>query len=281
MPDFERHNRQAIDQLNQRGGRMLSLVDLLDAGTLDLDMAAALAYAASAGGSFLTAAGLGGVGKTTLMGAALAFLGPRTEIVTIEGPETLDRLAAQPTLKPTDPPQCLVVHEISAGDYFGYLWGADVARYFDLAVSPGRSLASNLHAETYGEAVAQLTGAPLGVSLRALGMIDILAFMAASRGKRRVTDLWITDGPAALYDDPRPGTHRAAWSWRGKEDRFDAVGPSAAASIAARRGGRSPESVAADLDRFRAFLASAQADGVTRMEALRDHALAQLLTSPS
>ena len=280
MPDFERANRQAIDRLNQRGGRMLSLVDLLDAGTLDLDMAAAMAYIAAAGGSFLTAAGPGGVGKTTLMGAALAFLAPGTEIVTIEGPETLKRLAAQPPLKPSDPPQCLVVHEIGSGDYYGYLWSADVARYFDLAVSPGRSLASNLHAETYAEAVAQLTGTPLGVSPRALGMIDVLAFMASSRGKRRVTELWITDGPVARYDDPRPGTHRPAWSWQAKDDRFVAVGPSVAERIAARRGGRTAQSVAADLGRFREFLARAQGEGVTRMEKLRERAVAELLTLP-
>lgn len=276
MPDFERHNQQAIDRLNQRGGRMLSLVDLLDAGTLDLDMAAVMAYTAAAGGSFLTAAGPGGVGKTTLMGAAMAFLAPGTEIVTIEGPETLERIAAQPTLRPTDPPQCLVVHEIGAGDYYGYLWGADVARSFDLAMAPGRSLASNLHAETYEQAVAQLAGAPLGVSPQALGWIDILAFMTSSHSKRRVTDLWISDGPVARYDDPRPGTHRAAWFWRATEDRFDALAPSAAESIAARRGGRAPETVAADLARFREFLARAQADGVCRMEDLRRRALAEL-----
>ena len=29
MDDLERHNRRAIDALNQRGGRMLSLIDLL------------------------------------------------------------------------------------------------------------------------------------------------------------------------------------------------------------------------------------------------------------
>ena len=278
MRDFERANQQAIDQLNQRGGRMLSLVDLLDAGTLDLDMAAIMAYTAAAGGSFLTAAGPGGVGKTTLMGAAMAFLAPGTELVAIEGPETLERLAAQPALRPADPPQCLVVHEIGAGEYYGYLWGSQVARYFDLAVAPGRSLASNLHAETYEQAVAQLTGSPLGVSLRALGWIDLLAFMASSRGKRRVTDLWITDGPVAQYDDPHPGTHRAAWSWRAKDDRFDALGPSAAEAIAARRVGRATESVAAGLARFRAFLARAQADGMCHMEKLRERALAELFS---
>jgi hypothetical protein len=45
--NFELHNLAAIDFLNQRGGRMLSLVDLMAAGTLSLDLAAATKHAPS------------------------------------------------------------------------------------------------------------------------------------------------------------------------------------------------------------------------------------------
>ena len=265
MTDFEQHNRGAIDSLNQRGGRMLSLVDLLAAGTLNLDMAAEMAYVAAGGGSFLTAAGPGGVGKTALMGAALGFLAPGTEIVTIEGRRTLEDLGPPP-----DHLQCLVAHEIGAGSYYGYLWGPAVARYFEVAMAPGRSLASNLHAETYEEAVAQLTYQPLGVSHEALGWVDLLAFMTARGGKRRVSALWDTDGQTG---------HAMAWRWRPVEDAFEPVVPSGAAErIARRRGGMTPEAVEADLARWRAFLAHAQADGVSRMEALRDRALDTLFS---
>jgi len=270
--DYELHNLRAIAALNQRGGRMLSLVDLLDAGTLNLDMAAEMAYVAAHGGSFLTAAGPGGVGKTTLMGATLAFLPPGTEIVTIEGPETLDRLAS----RPADRPQCLVVHEIGRGDYYAYLWGAAVARYFDLAMTPGRSLASNLHACTYEEARGQLMGELLGVSDRALGAVDLLAFMDARRGKRRVAAAWETAGNTASYRpaDP-PAGHRQAWRWLTQEDRFDEVRSTPAAeAIARRRGGIAPARVAGDLRRLRDFLAQAQAERVHRMEDLRGRALA-------
>jgi len=261
MPDFERHNLAAIDFLNQRGGRMLSLVDLLAAGTLNLDMAAELACVAAGGGSFLTAAGPGGVGKTTLMGAALAFLPPGTEIVAVKGPETLE------DLDPPSPdrPQCLVVHEIGSGAYYGYLWGPAVARYFEVATAPGRSLASNLHAETYEEAVAQLTFRPLGVSRESLARIDGLAFMTARGGKRRVSAVWGADGEAG---------HTLAWRWRPTEDQFEPVMPGAAAeSVARRRGGMTPDAVEAELARFRAFLAHAQADGISRLEELRERAL--------
>jgi hypothetical protein len=39
MPDniLERHNLAQINALNQRGGHMLSVVDLLEAGSIDLE----------------------------------------------------------------------------------------------------------------------------------------------------------------------------------------------------------------------------------------------------
>ena len=243
MRDFERANRRAIDLLNQRGGRMLSLVDLLDAGTVSMAMAAEMTQVAAEGGSFLTAAGPGGVGKTTLMGAMLAVLPPGTEIVTIEGPETIDRATR------AEHPQCLVVHEIGAGSYYGYLWGRAVGRYFEIGTGPGRRLASNLHAETYEEVVAQLTGLPLGVAREALGRVSLLAFMAAERGRRRVTAVWRADGR---------GGHRPAWQWR-PDDTFERTGPADPGA-----------------GRYEDFLARAQADGVRRIEDLRDRALAEL-----
>jgi energy-coupling factor transporter ATP-binding protein EcfA2 len=268
---FEGQNREAIRSLNQRGGRMLSLVDLLDAGTLNPEMAAEMIYVAVAGGSFLTAAGPGGTGKTTLMAAALAFLAPGTEIVTIEGPETLERLAAATP----GYPQCLVAHEIGPADFSGYLWGESVARYFDVAKEPGRFLASNLHAETHPAAKDQLLG--LGVSPRAFGWVSCLAFMAARGGRRRVTALWTTDGTLALsrLGEPVCG-HRQTWQWQPEDDRFERLAD-VAPLIASTRGGLTAATVQGDLDRYRDFLIAAQAGGVHRMEDLRRRALDTLL----
>ncbi len=249
MTDFERRNLREIDRLNQRGGRMLSLVDLLDAGTVNLDMAAEMAHVAAGGGSFLTAAGPGGVGKTTLMGALVALLAPGTEIVTIEGPDALERLPAPSP----ESPKCLMVHEIGGGHWYGYLWGPVVGRYFDAARAPGRSLASNLHAETYEEAVDQLVG--LDVSADALGAIDLVVFMAARRGKRRVTTVWQADGS---------GGHGCAWRWLPEDDRFD------------RLAGPPPAASEAELARYRDFLERALADGVFQMAKLRERARTDL-----
>jgi len=247
--DIERHNQREIDGLNQRGGRMLSLVDLLAAGTVSADLAAELAAAAAGGCSFLTAAGPGGVGKTTLMGAMLAFLPPGMRIVTIEGPGSL-RSAARSR---PGPPECLLVHEIGSGRYYGYLWGRAVAEYFDLAAATGRTLVSNLHAETYPEAVEQLTRPPLGVSPAALARVDLMVFMAAVGGKRRVTGVRRAAGEA----------HEETWRWSAGDDRFERVAPA-------------PADQADRAARFREFLARALADECRTMADLRRRAVAEL-----
>ena len=48
---------------------MLSVVDLIDAGTISVDLAAYSLAAISQGASFLVGAMPGGAGKTTVMGA--------------------------------------------------------------------------------------------------------------------------------------------------------------------------------------------------------------------
>jgi hypothetical protein len=250
MNDHEHHNQHEIDRLNQRGGRMLSLVDLLEAGTVDLDMATQMAAVAACGGSFLTAAGPGGVGKTTLMGAMLAFLPPGAAIIPIESGRTLDRL---PPPSP-EAPTCLVVHEIGSGSYYAYLWGPDVGRYFEAARPEGRCLASNLHAETYGEAVEQLAG--LDVSNEALAEVDLLAFMAMDGRRRRVTAVWHADGA---------GGHAQAWRRDARRDAFEQTGDVP------------PRLAGVDLAPYRRLLQAAVSEGVRGMEEVRNRYRAQFM----
>ena len=55
-----------INRCNQRGGRMLSVVDLIEAGTMTRDMAAYSLAAIGSGASFMVGAPPGGAGKTTV-----------------------------------------------------------------------------------------------------------------------------------------------------------------------------------------------------------------------
>jgi len=66
MPSIEAHV-DALNACNQRGGRMLSLIDLLKDESVSLPMAGYLAAAMRGGASLLVGANPGGAGKTTVM----------------------------------------------------------------------------------------------------------------------------------------------------------------------------------------------------------------------
>ncbi len=249
MSDFDAANQRAIDRLNQRGGRMLSLVDLLDAGTLTLEQAALLAWAAANGRSFLTAAGPGGVGKTTLLGACLAFLPAHTECVTVDSAAVLDH-------PPPGHPRCLLVHEINNADYYGYLWGPEIGRLFAM-IGDGCSVAATLHAESLEEVLGKLARPPLRARSKDLARVDVVALMEARGGRRLVTGLWLADG-------------------RGGHADVLAAGESAAA--AAARAGRCPSEAACGFAACRSLLADALERGIRRMELLR--ALARRMLRP-
>ncbi|MEK7765428.1 MAG: hypothetical protein AAB368_04240, partial [bacterium] len=79
-PDAVARHTAELDRLNQRGGRMLSIVDLIEAGTVTRELAAYLLAAIGGGASFMTAALPGGAGKTTVMGALLNFVPPGRDL---------------------------------------------------------------------------------------------------------------------------------------------------------------------------------------------------------
>lgn len=142
---------RAINDCNQRGGRMLSLVDLIDAGTVDLPLAAYLAAAMRAGASLLVGAQPGGAGKTTVMCALLNFLPDDTTIRTVDSRAVL----AQGRRDPNHGDTCYLAHEISNAPYYAYIWGEEARTFFELAAQ-GHIIASNLHADTLEETRDQL-----------------------------------------------------------------------------------------------------------------------------
>ena len=130
----EHANQREVDLLNQRGGRALSIVDLIEDGTLSAEMASLCLQAVRGGAAFLTGAVPGGAGKTTLMAAVLAFLPQGERIVTVADRSAIDAALAGRLPAPTT----LLAHEIGAGRWFGYIWGRDAADFFRLPRSTGR-----------------------------------------------------------------------------------------------------------------------------------------------
>jgi hypothetical protein len=143
---------RAINDCNQRGGRMLSLVDLIEAGTLDLALAAYLAAAMRSGASLLVGARPGGAGKTAVMCALLNFLPTQTSIRAVDGWSALeDETQSSPGQT------CYLAHEISSAPYYAYVWGRMARAFFGLTAE-GHIIASNLHADTLEETREQLCG---------------------------------------------------------------------------------------------------------------------------
>lgn len=201
--ELRRHCAE-IERCNQRGGRMLSVVDLIEAATVGPGLAAYCLAAIGRGASFLVGAMPGGAGKTTVMGALLNFVPPGVALVPADGPE-----AIQGGLDRGEPRRCFICHEIGSGPYYAYLWGEELRAYFDLPAA-GHMLATNLHADTYEQARDQICRRN-GVSEQALRRMNLMLFLSvrtkALRPRRRIESVWESDGRAPhrqAFDAARP-----------------------------------------------------------------------------
>jgi hypothetical protein len=198
-----------IEDCNQRGGRTLSLVDLIDAGTVDLALAAYLAAAMRSGASLLVGARPGGAGKTAVMCALLNFLPDHTAIRPVDRPAVL--ADGQRDAYPGD--TCYLAHEIGGGRYYAYVWGSQARAFFRLAAR-GHIIASNLHADTLEETQDQLCRErENGVAQEHLDAVTLQVYLRVERAggwavRRRVSHVYESDGtrPRLLWTSDRSET---------------------------------------------------------------------------
>jgi hypothetical protein len=172
---------------------MLSLVDLIEAGTVDLPLAAYLAAAMRSGASLLVGARPGGAGKTAVMCALLNFLPNHTVIRAVDSRMVLTQ--GQQDDKPGR--TCYLAHEISSASYYAYVWGNEARTLFGLA-SDGHIIASNLHADTLEETHDQLCREN-DVARAHLDAVTIKVFLQVKRTigwsmRRRVSCVYESDG---------------------------------------------------------------------------------------
>jgi len=200
-----------VEGLKQRRGRTLSIVDLVLAGTLSIDAAAAVAAQVRRRASFFTGAVPGGAGKTSVLAALMGLL-PRGEpVVTVEHPNVL---AAG-----TDGPTCWLVHEINDYVHYGYIWGAPVRELFARREA-GDRVVSCMHADGIDEMRAMLAGPPNRVTADAFALLDLALFIRVTRRAgeviRRVS---------AIYE-AQAGRHVRIFEWDPGHDSHRAVAPS-------------------------------------------------------
>lgn len=251
----EKHNLNEIAGLSQRGGT-LSIVDLISANTLDIDMSAYSLLAVSNGVSFLTAARPGNAGKTTLMACLLTFLPIGTEIVTTGSPSVVTK--AHEYASNDEDKLCFLCHEIGSGHWYGYLWGKYVGQLFQL-MDYDCQIASCIHADTLSEMRDILVSRELSVSEEDFSRLGLIMFMRLERNiggyKRRV---------AELYErNPKMGKHELLFSWDKGTDTFKCHSePLLLANLAEKRG-ESMKQVSDKLRQCRAFIEKLMGSGNT------------------
>ncbi len=197
--------REAVEETNQRGGRILSLVDLVLAGTVDLGLAALLAAHVAEGSSFLTAATPGGAGKTTVMAALLGLL-PEEEAIVPVADASAFRVRH-------DERVCWLAHEINDAPYYAYLWGEPAHEFFR-QIDRGDRIASNLHADSVAEVAEVLLSPPNNVPRHTFRAVDLLVFLTMrQRG-------WQTTRRVASVYESRNGRHELIYAWDPAGDVF-------------------------------------------------------------
>lgn len=182
---------EELDRCNQRGGRMLSVFDLLDAKTLDLDLAAYLMARISRGASFMVGAVPGGAGKTTVMCALLNFV-PLDVPLIAATPQTVYKAASTPSSRRC----CFICHEIGSGSYFAYLW-ADALLTYCALFDASHILATNLHADNLEQARDQVCG-DNGVPIEHFNKFSLLIFLGIEgdyfKSHRWIEEVYSSDG---------------------------------------------------------------------------------------
>lgn len=196
MDDSIIRHCEELDRCNQRGGRMLSIFDLLTAKTLDLDLAAYLMARISKGASFMVGSVPGGAGKTTVMCALLNFM-----------PIDVPLIAATPqavyqALKMRSPRRCCYIcHEIGAGSYYAYLW-ADALQSYCRLFEAGHLLATNLHADNLEQARDQVCN-DNGVPIDHFNKFNLLIFLGVKDGyfkaRRWIEEVYSGDGSSGYF----------------------------------------------------------------------------------
>ncbi len=184
---------EQILYMQQRGGRMLSIIDLIRAGTVPKELAAYLINGIINGKSISSGSLIGGTGKTTLLASLLAFIPNNRYFITVTYSNLRDLLKNQ------DPGKKVVYlcHEISPANYYSYLWGKDINLYLSLKKTINQQLAFTIHADTYDELFKQIVNSETGLTENDFLKIDLLVFIKAVETsgypERKVTYVYETD----------------------------------------------------------------------------------------
>ncbi|VVB66645.1 putative KH and PIN-domain containing protein [Candidatus Gugararchaeum adminiculabundum] len=216
--------------------RPMSVIDLIDNGTLDYDLAALLwIYTEGLGAkpANMLIGGMPGAGKTTLLNALFSFFPPKERIVAVEDTmelntelrgncarlETSEELGMKELVKNSlrMRPDRIIVGEVRGEE----------AKDLLTAMNIGKICMGTLHASTPREMITRLENKPMDVPRDIIPLIDVfLVVKLLSNGKRvlsHVSETGGMDGKVLLSDlyvyDPKnskAALHHASVMFRDK-----------------------------------------------------------------
>jgi hypothetical protein len=191
--ELTQHNDSFLKDLSDDDERARSLLDLIELKMFDLELAAWCASLVSAGASWITGSGPGGVGKTTTMHSLLSFI-PRDRRLARALPSEV-AVGAEP--------HCVLCNELSDHRPPTYLWDQDLRDFFALS-QQGHQLVSNVHADDLDEVEAKIV-TPNSVPTEQFRAINLFIFICLEGGnpegrvrdtttRRLVNRIYYSDG---------------------------------------------------------------------------------------
>lgn len=174
-----RYSRWWANQRFAGNNEGLSIIDLVNSGTVDCKLAGLLWVLMEHRASVLVAAGPSFAGKTTLLHALLDFLPPDQQKIPLRGYYEDFQFADSSRPEKT----YMIVEEFSRHGFFefDYLWGAKAVRAFEL-VSQGYGLGATLHARASEEVVYILHRA-LGLTMPVISRLGIIVNLHVAPGR--------------------------------------------------------------------------------------------------
>jgi type IV secretory pathway ATPase VirB11/archaellum biosynthesis ATPase len=235
----------------------LSIVQIMQSGTLPPRLAAALWLGLERGASIILAAEPPGAGKTTIMTALLALAPPEMVAYFTRGWGETFELPPPNDAYPT----YIMVNEMS--DHLPvYSWGPYVVRTFEL-LNDGYSLCTTLHAETVDEVLEQLeldNGVPRTHLANLTFVVPLVIGHRDGQSLRRVRDVGVIEADAV---------ERIA-TWDEKSDAFSVLDTPEQRTLLAKRLRMDAAWFESELAVREAFLQKLLSDGVSEIDAVQD-----------
>jgi hypothetical protein len=164
----------------------LSVIDLINYGTLDIPVAGLLWLIMEKRASALVAAGPSRVGKSTTFNVLMDFMRPEIKQVQLQG--DYEDFSFVKKAKPAN--TYMVAEEF--GNFGIYVWGEVAVKAFDLT-SEGFALGGTIHAQSARE-VVEILRRYLGLPMSKIAAIDLIVILSVTAGRK------YTDEPVRRID---------------------------------------------------------------------------------